>query len=89
MVVRLIVTGRVQGVWFRASTRAEALRLGLLGRVKNLANGAVEVIAEGDDRPIEQLILWANKGPLMAEVRDVRVEYLSDTPSYQTFEVIH
>ena len=89
MVVRITVYGQVQGVWFRASTRDEALRLGLAGSVRNLANGAVEIIASGDDVQIEWLIRWARKGPPMAEVSDIQVETLLSEPPMQTFELIH
>lgn len=89
MVVRLIVTGRVQGVWFRASTRDEAQRLGLIGSVRNLANGGVEIVAAGEDVMVEQFIQWAHKGPPMADVTHVEIETLSNPPSVQIFEVIH
>jgi len=89
MVVRLTVTGRVQGVWFRSSTRDEALRLGLSGSVRNLANGGVEIIASGDEMQVERLIAWAQQGPPSAEVNDLQVETLLSEPPYQTFEVIH
>ncbi len=89
MVVKLTVIGRVQGVWFRASTRDEALRLGLVGTVRNIANGGVEIIASGDEAQLERLIQWAHKGPLMAKVTDVRVEPLSSESLYSSFAVIH
>ena len=53
--VRFLVRGKVQGVWFRASTRAEALALGLRGHARNLADGGVEVVATGDAAAIERL----------------------------------
>jgi acylphosphatase len=89
MVVRLTVSGRVQGVWFRASTRDEALRLGLCGSVRNLDSGAVEIIAAGSEGDIEQLILWARRGPPMAKVTDVQVELLPNDSVLQGFKVIH
>ena len=66
--VHLFVRGRVQGVFFRASTQREARRLGLTGWVKNRPDGAVEVLAEGDEDEIKELIGWAHKGPGAARV---------------------
>ena len=68
---RFIVSGKVQGVFFRASTRQQALRLGLRGHAKNLANGDVEVLAFGDSAPVDQLEAWLRHGP-----PDARVERL-------------
>ena len=61
--VHLFVRGRVQGVYFRAAAQREARRLGLSGWVKNRADGAVEVLAEGDEEEIKELIGWAHRGP--------------------------
>lgn len=71
---RFIVTGKVQGVFFRASTREQAQRLGLRGHAINLPDGSVEVIAVGDDDAIDTLERWLHQGPPMAQVE--RVERL-------------
>lgn len=68
---RFIVTGKVQGVWFRASTRDEALRLGLRGHACNLADGSVEVLAVGDGEAIAALERWLHRGPPLARVASV------------------
>ncbi len=65
---RFIVRGKVQGVWFRASTRDEALKLGLQGHACNLPNGDVEVLAVGDAAAIDKLATWLQRGPPMARV---------------------
>jgi acylphosphatase len=65
---RFLISGKVQGVWFRASTRDEALRLGLQGHASNLADGRVEVLAVGDADAIEQLANWLRVGPPLARV---------------------
>ena len=75
--VRAIVTGRVQGVSYRASTADEAHRLGLAGWVKNRADGAVELEAEGDADRIASLLRWCEHGPPAARVSRVTVEELS------------
>ena len=70
---RLRVSGRVQNVWFRDSTRSEAERLGLAGWVRNLADGRVEIEVEGGDAPVAELVAWTHHGPPRAEVVDVGV----------------
>jgi acylphosphatase len=75
---RFIVTGRVQGVFFRASTRDCALQLGLAGHAKNLADGSVEVIASGDREALAALFAWLHHGPPAARVEHVRRELMPD-----------
>lgn len=68
---QFIVRGKVQGVWFRASTRAQAERLGLGGHARNLADGSVEVVAVGDDSAIDALERWLHVGPPLSNVEAV------------------
>jgi acylphosphatase len=68
---KFIVSGRVQGVFFRASTRTEAVRLRLNGYAKNLADGSVEVLACGDATALDELQRWLQKGPPVARVESV------------------
>ena len=75
---RFLVSGRVQGVFFRASTRNEAKRLGLGGSARNLADGRVEVIANGSDDALSALERWLWQGPPSARVEDVKRETLPD-----------
>jgi acylphosphatase len=72
--VRFIVEGRVQGVFYRASTHATAASLGLAGWVRNLSDGRVEVVAEGDPAAIECLAAWLWEGPPGAAVTGVMLE---------------
>lgn len=74
------VSGRVQGVWFRESTRREAERLGLTGYAKNLPDGRVEVLGCGAPGALDQLEAWLHQGPPMAEVSIVRAEPADDRP---------
>ena len=71
---RCLVAGRVQGVFFRASTREQALRLGLTGYVRNLMDGRVEVLACGEPVQVGQLREWLRNGPPMADVTGVACE---------------
>jgi len=68
---RFVVSGRVQGVFFRASARTEALRLGLTGHARNLPDGSVEVLAAGEEAAIAQLEQWLRTGPPLARVTKV------------------
>jgi acylphosphatase len=72
--VRAIVTGRVQGVCYRASTVDEACDRGLTGWVRNLADGSVELEAQGDDAGVKALLAWCAHGPPAARVAGVAVE---------------
>lgn len=68
---RFLVSGKVQGVFFRASTREQARKLGLSGHAINLADGRVEVVAHGDAEAVEALAAWLRQGPPMARVEKV------------------
>jgi acylphosphatase len=70
---RIVVSGRVQGVFFRDSARQEAQRLGISGSARNMPDGTVEVIAEGDGGAVDHLAEWCRSGPSHADVTDVRV----------------
>jgi acylphosphatase len=83
---RFHVSGKVQGVWFRASAREQAVRLGLRGYASNLDDGRVEVLAIGDDAAIEALGKWLWEGPRLARVADVVREDLAEAPTVFGFE---
>jgi acylphosphatase len=85
--VHLFVRGRVQGVYFRASAQREARRLGLTGWVKNRADGAVEILAEGDEEAIKELIGWAHRGPGASRVDAVDVRWRSFTGDFPDFRI--
>ena len=78
VIVRFIVRGKVQGVFFRASTREQALKLGLCGHAKNLPDGSVEVLAAGDAESIDALETWLRISPPMARVDAVSLEATDD-----------
>ncbi len=81
------VSGYVQGVFFRACTRDEALKSEITGWVKNLADGRVEAVFEGNQNQIEKIISWCHKGPPGANVRNVKVNYENYTDEFTTFEI--
>ena len=75
---RYVVTGKVQGVWFRASTREQALALALGGHAVNLPDGSVEVVACGDTVALQRLEDWLHVGPRLARVDAVTCEQLPE-----------
>ena len=83
----LLVIGVVQGVFFRASAQQEAMRLGLVGEVRNLPDGSVEVIAEGQKERVEEFIVWCRQGPPAARVEHVRVRWSAPRGEFRTFMV--
>jgi len=84
---RAIVRGLVQGVNFRYYTRQRATQLGLTGYVKNRWDGTVEVVAEGEEGPLRELLAWLRVGPRWAQVEDVDVAWGEPTGEFKRFEV--
>jgi acylphosphatase len=76
---RVRVTGRVQGVWFRASAEREAVRLGLRGFARNEPDGALTVEAEGPASAVDAMVAWCRIGPPRAEVESVEVTSVAPT----------
>ena len=85
---RFFVRGRVQGVFYRASTRDKAVALGLSGYARNLADGRVEVVACGRDEDIEELAAWLHDGPPMARVSGVEEAPAEEDPKVNGFEAL-
>jgi len=85
---RFVVSGRVQGVFFRASTREQAQRLGLRGHARNLADGRVEVVAAGTDEAIDALAQWLRHGPANARMEELRREAVEGPAVKQGFAVL-
>ncbi len=83
----VFVSGWVQGVFFRAETRDLARQLGVTGWVRNLWDGRVEAVFEGEDWAIEQLVAWCHRGPRGAQVDNVNVTHEAPTGEHQTFNI--
>jgi acylphosphatase len=77
--VRVLISGRVQGVWFRASAEEVARELGLAGFVRNLPDGRVEAAFEGNDADVDRAVAWCWEGPPHAHVDEV--EMIREDPS--------
>ena len=81
----LLISGQVQGVGYRISARNVAEGLGLTGWVRNIANGRVEITAEGDIVLLEQFVTWSKQGPNYAQVHNVEIKQLSATGEFKGF----
>lgn len=83
--LHLWVAGRVQGVFYRANTAAVAEQLKLTGWVRNLADGRVEIVAEGEEGDLHQLLAWCQQGPPAARVDRVEVKEEAYTGEFTEF----
>jgi acylphosphatase len=83
----LRIHGKVQGVFFRESSRAEAVRLGLTGWVRNRDDGTVEAVVEGAPAPLEDFIRWCHRGPPSARVSQVERTDGEPSGEFRTFTV--
>ncbi len=85
--VQVVITGRVQGVGFRASCQREAVALGLTGWVRNRWDGAVEALFEGPAEAVDAILAWCRQGPPMAHVTGVEVTVPPDAPPEHRFRI--
>lgn len=86
--LRLVIEGRVQGVWFRESTRREAVNLGVSGWVRNRPDGTVELLAEGPEDQVRALAAWCGHGPAAARVDRVSERSEEWTGEFNSFDVV-
>jgi acylphosphatase len=85
MAKHLCISGRVQGVWYRASMQREARRLGVTGWVRNRRDGTVEAVVDGPPKAVEAMLEWAHRGPPAARVKNVSVT--DTTEHFSRFEL--
>jgi acylphosphatase len=85
--VHVFISGRVQGVAFRHYTVKTALSLNLKGWVRNLGDGRVEAVFEGDDAPVDAILAWCKKGPLPARVTHVDVQEEPFSGQHEDFKI--
>lgn len=85
--IQMVVRGRVQGVFFRASAQREARQLGLSGWVKNRPDGSVEIVAEGEEDQVKDLLAWSQHGPTTARVDKVETKWRSYTGEFSDFRI--
>lgn len=87
--VHIWVSGKVQGVWYRATAVEKARELGLRGWVRNLPDGRVEIVAEGPRGALEKFIAWCHEGPPLAIVDEVKVVWEPYTGEFLNFSIAH
>ena len=85
--IHILISGKVQGVWYRASTQKKALSLGLYGWVRNLKDGRVEMVAQGEEAQLQALLDWCKQGPEFAKVKDIDVQWSQTLETLQGFDV--
>lgn len=82
------IYGKVQGVFFRVETRRKALELGILGNVRNMPDGSVEVMATGEEKNLKELLNWCYNGSKGAIVEKAEFEWLKNIKTFDNFEII-
>ncbi|MEA3348423.1 MAG: acylphosphatase [Pseudomonadota bacterium] len=85
--LHIVVSGRVQGVWYRASTRSQAQSLGLVGKVWNRSDGRVEIVVEGVEGTLQQLLAWCADGPSGAQVDNLENNWSPATGEFDEFKI--
>lgn len=83
---RILVYGKVQGVWYRASTRRKALELGVFGFVRNQPDGSVYIEISGTPEQVEIFIEWCKTGPELARVKEIKTQEI-DPRQFHSFEI--
>ena len=86
---RVLISGRVQGVAFRWHTRAEAVKLGITGWVRNLKDGRVEALFEGDPDAVMRMVNWCRKGPPYGHVEKISVYEEKPSNQFTDFDITH
>ena len=85
--VHVFVTGRVQGVFFRQATKVIAIKNNVTGWVRNLDDGRVEILIEGENKSVDSVIEWCNYGPANSRVDNIEVNYEDHSGKFESFEV--
>ncbi len=87
--IRIIVTGKVQGVFFRQALKVMAKKNNIFGWVKNLTDGRVEAVLEGDEKKVSRLVEWSHGGPANARVEDVEIHNEKFSGEFTKFDVLY
>ena len=85
----VIISGRVQGVFFRAETRRAAERFGVFGWVRNRPDGTVEAVFEGEQQAVDAVLAWCQEGPNLAVVEDVEVNWQDYSGEFKRFDITY
>ena len=85
--LKILVSGRVQGVYYRGTCQKKAQQLGITGFTRNLSDGRVEIVAEGPGPVLELLIGWCRQGPKLARVDKLTVDEVNTGETFHHFEI--
>ncbi|HEB37156.1 MAG TPA: acylphosphatase [Thermoplasmatales archaeon] len=85
----VLISGKVQGVWLRANAKDKARQLNIKGWVRNLPDGRVEAVFQGEKEMVEEMIKWCHKGPPLAEVENVEVEWKEPEEEFEDFSILY
>ncbi len=85
--IHMLVSGQVQGVYFRENTRKKAEELGISGWVQNMLDGRVEIVAEGNKEKLEELARWAKQGPAFAKVEEFQTDWQEYKGGLEEFQI--
>jgi len=85
--IKLIIKGRVQGIFYRKITQKTAISLGIIGYVRNLPDGSVEVVAEAPEQKLKELIGFCRKGPERAVVTNIQIQFSEPKNEFTTFSI--
>ena len=85
--LHIFVEGRVQGVYYRASTKQKAIKLQLKGWVRNLSDGRVEIMAQGEQKQLDELVNWCYQGSKYSLVTKVNTTFIDQSESFSNFDV--
>lgn len=87
LTLSITISGKVQGVFFRQSTKEIAIAIGILGQVQNLADGSVNIVATGSKEQLDRLVNWCRKGPEKASVKEIEIKEIT-SQHFEIFSII-
>ena len=85
--VHVKISGKVQGVWFRASTKQQAEQIGITGWVRNTSDGKVEAVFQGTKDQIDEMIRWCHQGPTLSHVEHIEITDNENAKTFDTFTI--
>lgn len=85
----VLIIGRVQGVWYRSTTKQKAEQLGIKGWVKNTSDGDVEAVFEGDEELVDEMVKWCYVGSELSKVKDVQINSEKYSGEFKDFKIVY
>ncbi len=87
--VHIFVSGKVQGAWYREGTKKEANKLKVFGWIKNLEDGRVEALLEGEKESLEKMLVWAKRGSFWSKVENIEISWEEHKKDFQDFKIVY